>query len=243
MAALGAGPAMADCPAFPAPQINITPSFSAPRYNFQQNLAQLRQIAEVESAAILHKDQPVGLAVGELSIGMTMEANAAFGNDGAVCARPSVVNIDLGFKNNTVYVARELPRRTCGHEEILEHEEGHVEIDRQLLKEYIPIAQRYLQAAVDELGYARAKTPDEAKAKMQDFMSQHLKQLADDINKERVKRQAEHDSVAEYKRLSAVCGGAVSQLVAEKREVTEQSYQRNVRRSSAYGSRNDDSRY
>lgn len=201
------------CPNFPDPAITINPSFTPPRYNFNQSLSRLQQIAEVESAALLHKDTPVGLSVGELSVGVTMQANAAYGSDGHVCAKPAAITIDVGFNNNTIYVAKELVRRTCGHSEILAHEEEHVNIDRELLKEYEPVMARYMNAAARQLGTVRAKSTEEAEQVMQGFINDHLQDMANEINAERKKRQAKHDSREEYERLAKVCDGAVTQIV------------------------------
>lgn len=203
------------CPTFPETSVIVRQTFAAPRYNFQQSLASLRRIAETQSAAIFHRDQPVGLALGELTVSMAMQANAVLGTDKLVCAKPAVLNVEVGFQNSTIYVARELPRRTCAHNEILEHEEHHVEIDRQLLKEYMPIIERFLQTSVRELGTVKAKDPTIAEEKMQTFIKGQLDKISEKMNAERARRQAAHDSPEEYQRLAVVCDGDISKAVAQ----------------------------
>lgn len=227
--------AHAACPDFPVPQVVVNVEFTPPRYNFNQSLAKLRQIAEIESAAILHKDQPVGLAVGEMNVKLNLKANAAYDVDGSVCARPSHVVIDMGFQNNTVYVAKELARRTCGHEEVLAHEEEHINIDRALLKEYEPEIARYMQAAVRELGTVRGKTSISAEQQIQTFINNHLQIMANEMNKTRKLRQAQHDSHAEYKRLAASCDGQIAAMVGERAPATLQEAGR-LSKKSPYGS-------
>jgi hypothetical protein len=234
-ATLSPASALAACPTFPEPEVVVNAQFSPPRYNFQQSLARLRQIAEVESAAILHKDQPVGLAVGELSMGIEMKANAAYGADGAtVCARPARIDVNIGFTNNTIYVAKELPRRTCGHQEVLAHEEEHVRIDRALLRQYEPVVQQYMQIAARQMGTVRATTTAEAENEMQKFINKHLETLAEEMNQVRKDRQAAHDSHDEYARLAKVCDGQVQQLIANTADTTHKEYNQ-INRRSAFG--------
>lgn len=223
--------AAGDCPDFPETAVLVHPVFDAPRYNFQQSLARLRQIAETQSAAIFHRDQPVGLALGELTITMGMQANAVLRPDKMVCAKPANLTVDVGFQNSTVYVARELPRRTCAHNEILEHEEQHVEIDRQLLKEYMPIIQAYLETSVRELGTVRAKDTAAAEEKMQSFISKQLEKVSQKMNAERARRQAAHDSQEEYQRLAMVCDGDVTKAVNINSPAADREYQRAQRKN------------
>lgn len=217
------------CPEFPDTTVIIHPVFAAPRYNFQQSLAKLRQIAETQSAAIFHRDQPVGLALGELTVTMSMQANAVLGADKMICAKPAQLMVDVGFQNSTIYVAREMPRRTCAHNEILEHEEHHVDIDRELLKEYAPIIERYLQTSVRELGTVRAKDPAAAEDKMQKFIAKQLEKVSEKMNAERARRQAAHDSPEEYQRLAIVCEGDVSRAVAQYSPAADREYKRDTR--------------
>lgn len=229
LTALPQATAHAACPQFPETVVTVHPHFAAPRYNFQQSLASLRRIAETQSAAIFHRDQPVGLAVGELKVTMAMQANAAVGTDKMICAKPAQLQVEVGFQNSTIYVAREFPRRTCAHNEVLAHEEEHVAIDRELLREYEPIIQRFLQVSVRELGTVRAKDGAAAEAKMQQFISKQLEKVADKMNAERVRRQSAHDSPEEYARLAAVCDGEVSRLVAQYSPTAQREYQQRVR--------------
>lgn len=214
------------CPTFPETAVIVHPTFAAPRYNFQQPLGSLRQIAETQSAAIFHRDQPVGLALGELTVTMSMQANAVVGGDKMICAKPAALNVEVGFQNSTIYVARELPRRTCAHNEILEHEEGHVAIDRELLKEYLPIIERFLQASVQELGTVKAKDTAAAEDRMQKFIKGQLDKVSEKMNAERARRQAQHDSKEEYQRLAVVCDGDITKAVAQYSPAADREYKR-----------------
>lgn len=203
----------------------MTNFFEAPLYNFQNSLGSLRQISEQSPSGVLHKEQPVGLAVGQMNMGLVMQTNMVVANDGQVCARPKNLRIDVGFQHNMVYVASELPRNSCAHGEVLKHEDGHVAIDRQLLDDYKPLLQKFAETAVQRLGTVRAATPDEAERKMQMFINEQLQIAADQMNQERSHRQASHDSVAEYTRIGLVCNGAIAQAVSDYTTKTQTASQ------------------
>lgn len=203
------------CPSFPDPQVNIQTRFQDPSYNFGQSLIKLRQMAQVDSAAIFHEDQPVGLASGELSFTREMRTNIALSNvDGRFCARPQSVTIKVEFPRNVIYVARELPRGSCAHNEILTHEEGHVEIDRELLTDYAPQMEGFVRIALTRMGTVRGTTQQEVEQNVQNLIDEQLEKAANEINRERSRRQAAHDSPQEYKRLSKVCDGVIPATVA-----------------------------
>lgn len=199
------------CPDFPEPEIAVTNFFEAPSYDFQEDMVKLRQMSFAHASESLQ--QPVGLAKGELNLGLVMQSNMIVGTDGRICARPKLLRVDAGFQHNTVYVAHELPNHTCGHSEILAHEEGHVQIDRQLLDDYKPILTKFAQDSIQQLGVVTAKTPEEAEKQMQAFINEHLQDVAAEMNKERARRQALHDTPDEYTRLGKVCQGEVAVAV------------------------------
>lgn len=201
------------CPPLPEPTVRVTTFFEAPAYNFEQPLPRLKDIVAAQASAVFHRDQPVGFAIGELNFSIMLQTNMIVGTDGRVCARPAEARIDVGFQHNSIYVARELARNTCGHAEVLAHEEGHLAIDRKLLAEYQPILQQFTEAAIRKLGIVRATDPEEARRRMQNFINDQLELAAGEMNKDRGYRQQAHDNPAEYQRLSAACGGTIQQIV------------------------------
>lgn len=201
------------CPALAEPSVRVTTYFEAPAYNFEQPLPRLKDIVAAQASAVFHRDQPVGFAVGELNFSITLQTNMVVGSDGRICARPAEAHVDVGFQHNAIYVARELPRSSCGHAEILAHEEGHVAIDRKLLADYQPMLQQFAEVAIRKLGVVRANDPNEARQRMQNFINDQLEVAAGEMNKERGYRQQAHDSPAEYQRLSEACNGAIQQVV------------------------------
>lgn len=216
------------CPPMPAGQVSVTNFFEPPAYNFQHTMSSLKDISERQASNVLKKEQPVGLAIGELTMGLTLQSDMVIGTDGQVCARPKLLRLDAGFQHNTVYVASELPRRSCAHEEVLDHEEHHVAIDRQLLQEYKPILTKFAERAVEQLGVIRASSPDEAERQMQMFLNTQLQAASDTIREERTRRQLAHDSTEEYERLGKVCDGAIASAVRQygnKEQTASQSSQ------------------
>ena len=203
--------AIGACPNFPAPEVVVTGFFETLTYDFSKDMMKMRQLSVSHASESLQ--QPVGLATGELSIGLVMQSNLSVSTDGQVCARPKMLHIDAGFQHSTIYVTRELPQNSCGYREVLAHEEGHIAIDRQLLADYRARLTQFAQQAVQQLGTVSARSQAEADKQMQDFINAKLQDVGQEMNRERDRRQALHDSPEEYTRLGKVCNGEIALAV------------------------------
>lgn len=110
--------------------------------------------------------------------------------------------------NPTVYVAREFPQGSCKHNAILQHENQHVIIDREVVNKY---AQIIGQKVLADINRQSMFGPIQASghAAMETYIADHMKQLVstytDQMNAERRQRQQAHDSMAEYERVNNMC--------------------------------------
>ena len=136
--------------------------------------------------------------------------------DGSVCAALSTVKVTFGFIERVVYVARELPRGSCIHGEVLAHEMMHVATDEALLKEFAPAIRRRIETAAARLGSVRARSQQQAAQALRRPLDAALKELLQDFSRERDRRQAKVDTIAEYKRVSGSCGGELSKYIKGK---------------------------
>ncbi len=110
--------------------------------------------------------------------------------------------------NPTVYVAREFPQGSCKHNAILQHENQHVIIDREVVNKYAQIIGQNVSA---DIGRQSMFGPIQGSehAAMETYIADHMKQLVstytDQMNAERRQRQQAHDSMAEYERVNRMC--------------------------------------
>ena len=132
---------------------------------------------------------------------------------GDVCGAPTTLSVTFGFQERRLYVARELPRESCIHGEVLKHEMKHIAVDEALLKEFIPHIQRRLDAVVERIGAVRRRTQKQAMAAIRQPIDAALKQAMQDFTRERDRRQKQVDSAEEYTRVSRSCGGELARYL------------------------------
>ncbi|HYH19177.1 MAG TPA: hypothetical protein VD995_11225 [Azospirillum sp.] len=136
--------------------------------------------------------------------------------DGSVCAAVSSVKVTFGFIERVVYVARELPRGSCIHGEVLAHEMKHVATDEALLKEFQPEIRRRIETAAARLGTVRARSQQQAVQALRRPLDAALKGLLQEFSRNRDDRQARVDTIQEYQRVSRSCGGELGKYIKGK---------------------------
>lgn len=217
-----AAPAQAQqrrCPTFDRTRITVTPVFEKVKRDFRRSFYDLRDMAEAHAVkgpggGMTHN--PVGLAVGELfvSVGVT-KTSRSFSDTGWTCAAASEISVEIGFRNNTVYVADELPRGTCIHQEVLDHELTHVRTDRELLEDNIPQVEAYFRRAVENLGIVQDASPASAFQSIDAYFSDATNDFTAAMGRERDRRQQGVDTADEYARVNAACDGQLGKLLAK----------------------------
>lgn len=203
------------CPAFDPPRVKVTPQI-APLV--RDNGRTIAELATIPGRA----PGPAGRSNGHI-LGL---AHARYGEEsqframfrplpgGDVCGAPASLAVTFGFQERRLYVARELPRESCIHGEVLRHEMKHIAVDEALLKEFIPRIQQRLEAVVERIGAVRRRTQEQAMAAIRQPIDTALKQVMQEFTRERDRRQKQVDSPEEYARVSRSCGGELARYLA-----------------------------
>lgn len=206
------------CPAFPPTKVVVTPVYDRLKRDFRHSFYDLRAMAEAHAVKGPDGDthNPVGLSVGELSMSVGIDKTSrTFTDTGWTCAAPAQITVEFGFRNNTVYVADELPRGTCIFDEVLNHEMKHVATDRGILDDYTPQVERYFRSSVESLGISQDASPATAFQSIDSYFSGITDDLTAAIGRERDRRQALVDTSEEYDRVNRSCNGQLAQLLAK----------------------------
>lgn len=206
-----------DCPAFDA--ANVTVSFrNAPlRRAFDRSIQQLaRMPGRAPGPAGAGNGHILGLAhaVFEQSYDIGVSYGPVGG--GAFCGALTSLDVTFGTRERAVYVAKELPRNTCIHREVLDHEMHHVQVDEALMKEFLPTVKRRLATLAGRMGTVRARSQQQVMASLRKPIDAELKKILNDFTREREKRQARIDTLDEYDRVSRSCGGELAKYVKGK---------------------------
>lgn len=150
---------------------------------------------------------PAGLSVANFVLDSNYHTKSIDTPRRGSCAHISDVTLKIGYTDSTIYVARELPRRSCPYKEVLAHERKHKQVDAELMAEYKPIFEKAARDIVANIGHVRAGSRSDAEDQIAEALNSHMKKLADAFTAERIKRQAAIDTAEEYARVTASCDG------------------------------------
>lgn len=124
-----------------------------------------------------------------------------------VCGRLSSLRVRFGYEDRTVFVARELPRGTCIHQEVLDHELRHVAVDDTLLEEYLGKLRPRLEALIARVGPVYAQSQNRAMNVIRGAVDRELEAISRDFARDRDRLQGTIDTAEEYRRVTDSCGG------------------------------------
>lgn len=208
------------CPTFEDPDIAIELVQTPPRLNtdrVQSTLAQMSGDDPTNLSSGQH-EVPIGLTVAALSLKSSYNVRtSARRGDPMVCAQIAAFTLRFGFEDTTIYIAHEIPKATCGYNEILAHERRHVETDRLFLEAYKQLLPNLLGDAIRKIGVIRASSSPMAEQRLHEIIAPYLRDLGASLAQARAKRQAEIDTPEEYRRLTESCAGALAKIAPPTR--------------------------
>jgi hypothetical protein len=200
------------CDNNPDVPITITPVFETPTYNVDTDLATLQGLSRDVSRVI-----PESLTLGLTRYNQVMRVNpasvASDMPDGTTCVKVERVDIMFGYKDVVVYVANDIPPHTCGYDQVLEHEQKHVAVQRQILNDYIPVLQQNLKEYLAENGAQQNKDYAQAVTWLRDNVEAIAEDVMVKITEENTRLQSNIDTPEEYARIGESCNGQLHDVV------------------------------
>ena len=155
----------------------------------------------------------LGLALAQFGERQQMSVSTQTLANGSVCASVASVRVTFGFESRRVFVARELPPGSCIYNEVQSHEMKHVRADEELLRRYLPRVDERLRVELRRMSPMRAANGQQAVGAIRNRIEQLLRGMLDEFTREHDRVQAQIDTVDEYRRLSASCGGELSRYL------------------------------
>lgn len=184
-------------------------------YDFDRSAAELNAMRGVGVDATtggLRKDNQ-SVALSHLSW-MFQEHQRA--KTGCLAFDRIVVTIQL---RPEIYIAREYTTGQC-RDEILRHEQRHVEVDRIVVNKYARLIGEAVQGAVDRtgvLGPFPIQNLQAEKDRTSHLIQETIRQQTQAMQREMRVRQAEVDTLEEYERVSRICGELIGALRLNRR--------------------------
>lgn len=219
---LHAAPRNGGCSASVPAQIYVEPIFDPIELDIKTSMTEISQLVEEKKEDGRAEQWPVGLASGMLVFDVTTDIYKMRGGfDQFTCGQVKAITVKMGFKNNRIYVAKELPRRSCPYKTVLEHEEKHKAMDQELLDEYVEKVRVFLQNTAEDIGIKRHVSAEAVEEQIQGIVNEKINFISREMEKERQRRQQKVDSEEEYTRVSGSCDGQLMELVQQRQQMLE----------------------
>lgn len=198
-----------ECDADFTPFVNVTPVFDSPNYNFTTGLDGIQKIAQ-DSGHSIHEKIALGVTHYQTMLEFRTPVVILTYPDGNSCARVQRIDVTIGYKDVTVYVAREIPEGSCGFDEVMAHEQKHIDVNRGVLQDYAPRIQESVEDYLRGNAVIHGQDHDAEIARLRQNLQNLLDDLSTKMMNDNIARQKEVDSPEEYARLSHVCGGQLA---------------------------------
>jgi hypothetical protein len=192
-----------------APSISVTPQSDEIAYDFDRSSRELTVMkgGPAESA------MGVDVTTGGLRVDQPMVAvNVRYGMADYPSLRQGCVWYDSATVNITlrphIFIAKEYNVPGPCRDAIMAHELHHVDVDREMMNKYSYVMGEAVKKAVDDTGGIGPFADGEIDAQGQaliDKVTQAVREAEIPLRDEMTARQADVDSPAEYKRVSAIC--------------------------------------
>lgn len=202
-----------DCDSYPDIPINVIARFDDPKYDFTQNISSIMGMAGAEHDFI-HDGFALGLTRYQPFIDINLATRVINMPNGLTCAKADHVDVTIGYKDLTVYVANEVPQQSCGFNQIMDHERAHLEINRQLLEKYRPIIQNQVGGYLKLNGLFREPNYDYAIGLVHDKVKDILGHISEDFNRDNAMLHTQWDTQEEA-RMNLSCHGELITIIQD----------------------------
>jgi hypothetical protein len=200
----GAGAAHANCKAPAAAQIEVT--VPPPAISHDQALSRdqiLQHVRSRDPSGGGGYDAILGVTDTNVDPDASIDYIAMPQAGGGYCVSLTKITVVVQWKID-VHVASELRPGSCMYGVVLNHEDGHVDIDRKVLGLSKSLIQKNL-AAIARNAVAAA-TPEAGGKRLQGAGSAALSGAVDKLQAELERRQNAHDTPEEYAKGEKICG-------------------------------------
>ncbi len=198
-------PAAGACPSNHT-EVRVTENIVPPKIDFSRNSEQIKasKIGDAPMGDYKYAEM-TGITDAAISIDSEIRTTASGPPNGPACIWPSVISVKL---STTPIIYVDASHGECRKAVALEHEMGHVAIDRQVIERYIPIVRNHVALLAEAIGSVPAPSYDGlavARGRIEDKINALLAVIDDSLVADRAAAAVAHDSPEEYLRVSRAC--------------------------------------
>ena len=192
------------------PEINIKPKSDKVKYNFSKSIDQInRKNIDTKNP---YSDNVITKAGGLMSGGIETRHRFEIGTKERtykkqVCAWYDKITVRIKIEP-TIFVAREFGKNSCPRRAILEHEQKHIRVDREIVQKYARKFGRAIKNYIDN-NHVYGPVPSDGFKNMQKRMTDQINWVISRVGRrmerERQRRQQAVDTRKEYERVRNQC--------------------------------------
>jgi hypothetical protein len=193
-----------------APVITVNPTTTEIQYDFSKNGEEIAALGQTDTIS------PYSMKVDKVSLGLRVDKpefkyHIELGRDyyeekDAVCLWYEQIEINIELKPY-IYISHDTVEGTC-REEVVAHEEKHVEVDRRVINDYSRKVGQAVAEAVNKagaMGPVRMQRLESTQELMFDHIEAVVKSHDLELQREMRKQQALVDTLEEYERVNNIC--------------------------------------
>jgi hypothetical protein len=194
------------CPPYSKPiKLNFETKNIPTRYRNDLNVTGIHSVMRQRGQAISGKhSRTLGLTSSQLGFSLTGRTTAN-PVSGGYCVYVESVNAEFAYREMDVYIASEFRPNTCEYKVIMDHENQHVAINRNALREYAPLIRQELERQLSLLQPRfTANAQISSDRKMQD-LHEKLDPLMDEMERVMSRQNSALDTDSNYTAISEMC--------------------------------------
>ncbi|TAK98794.1 MAG: hypothetical protein EPO08_18160 [Rhodospirillaceae bacterium] len=203
---MGASAAPDSCPPYNTTiRVNFETHAPSPTYSNALNVTGIRDLFQTRGVAMAGPHTQA-LGVTFITPLFDLEGHTHFeARDGGFCLYFSEIDADFGYGDMDVYVASEYPPGSCEYRTVLDHENQHVAINTQVLREMAPQVRAELERLLTEEQPVFVLDSKSATREKLTDLSQRMKPILAAFQEVLAQRNGSIDTAQNYKTTSAVC--------------------------------------
>lgn len=182
------------------PKVSVTVEPGEPSYDTTRSGA---EIAELGAGGGLPGGEPLGLTRVEERVATRVAFQEVQRGD-RWCVAPTTIEVTVHYPDTTVFIARRFEPGTCQYRVVRAHEDEHVRINRTALEAATGPIREAVRATADGWGWRHGE-PETLRQAFQEEMRAALDGPLGDMRERRRQGNAEIDTLASYRALTAQC--------------------------------------
>ncbi len=197
-----------------SPVVDLALPEEAPALDHSQTLQQMAALRTSYDAAALEKsDHAAGLYAAGFNISWSIDYRSVqHPQTREACVDLSRLAVTVTLVDPKIFIAREVNYGSCLYRAVLEHEQRHARVDRQILETARYSMRDTLRRRVMALERVPAGSVTLAGELLKSQVADFMQPLMNALSLERVRLQADIDTKEEYQRVSKLCEDDVRAL-------------------------------